>query len=195
MIPYRIFYLFAFLSYTCLAQVKFEKEERIRKEALPVSVIKLLPLMETNAKHFRYYREFDGQIISYEVKFKKHNTQFSVEFDKEGTLEDVEVLIPKAALPKPVMKSVQAHFQRPKYIRLQKQFVHPIGTNAAHTLQTILEKYPSSKHDISINSAYEIVVFGKTQKGYRQFELLIDSDGTLLKKRNILAKNYDHVVY
>ena len=188
MIPYRIFYLFAFLSYTCLAQIKYEKEERIQKEELAVAVVQLLPLMEANAKRIRYYREFDGQSMSYEVKFKKYGTHFSVEFDKEGILEDIEVLMSKAGLPTAVLETVKNHFQRVKLTRIQKQFVHQQIENAELTLQAVFENQ-------LIPTAYELEVSGKTQDGYRQFELLIDPAGKLLKKSTILTKDYEHVVY
>lgn len=185
----RLALLFLLLfGYTAIAQVKYEKEERIQKEALPTAVGKLLPLMEIHSKRMRYYREFDGQSISYEVKFKKHGTHFSLEFNQEGVLEDVEVLISKSALPTAVLETVKTGFQRVKLTRIQKQFVHPKGGNPAQTLQAVFENQIAP-------TAYELEVSGKTQNGYRQFELLIAPSGKLLKKSTILTKTYEHVVY
>lgn len=130
----RLALLFLLLfGYTAIAQVKYEKEERIQKEALPTAVGKLLPLMETHAKRMRYYRELDGESINYEVKFRKHGTHFSVEFNQEGVLEDVEVLVAKSALPTAVLKTVKTHFQSVKLTRIQKQFVHPKEGNPTPT--------------------------------------------------------------
>ena len=181
--------------YSAFGQIKYEKEERIQKEELPVAVVQLLPLMKANAKRIRYYREFDGQSISYEVKFKKHGAHFSVEFNQEGVLEDVEVLVAKSALPTVVLETVKTHFQSVKLTRIQKQFVHPQGVNPVHTLRAVFGKYSSVKHDVLTKSAYEIVVSGKTQNGYQQFEVLVAPSGKLLKKSTILTKDYEHVVY
>ena len=185
---YRFFFLLLFFGSTAIAQVKYEKEERIQKEALPTAVSKLLPLMETHAKRMRYYQEFDGQSISYEVKFKKHGTHFSVEFNQEGVLEDVEVLMSKSALPTAVLETVKTHFQSVKFTRIQKQFVHRNEGSQAQTIQAVFENQLAP-------TAYELEVSGKTQNGYRQFELLIDPAGKLLKKSTILTKDYEHVVY
>ena len=185
---YRLFFLLLLSGSTAIAQVKYEKEERIQKEALPTAVVKLLPLMETQSKRMRCYREFDGQSISYEVKFKKHGTHFSVEFNQEGQLEDIEVLISKSVLPTAVLETVKTHFQRVKLTRIQKQFVHRKEDNPAQTLQAVLENQLAP-------TAYELEVSGKTQNGYRQFELLLAPTGKLLKKSVILTKDYAHVVY
>lgn len=188
MTVYRFLFLLLLLGSTAIAQVKYEKEERIQKEALPTAVSKLLPLMETHVKRMRYYREFDGQSSSYEIKFKKHDTHISVEFSQEGVLEDVEVLVAKSALPTAVLEAVKAHFQRVKFNRIQKQFVHPQGAIPTHTLQAVFENQ-------LVPTAYELEVSGKTQNGYQQFELLIDPAGKLLKKSSIITKDYEHVVY
>lgn len=185
---YCLFFLLLLFGYTATAQVKYEKEERIQKEALPTAVVKLLPLMETHAKRMRYYREFDGESISYEVKFKKHDAHFSVEFNQDGQLEDIEMLMSKAALPASVLETVKTHFQSVKLTRIQKQFVHPKGGNPARTLQAVFENQIAP-------TAYELEISGKTQNGYRQFELLVAPTGKLLKKSTILTKDYEHVVY
>lgn len=174
--------------YTAFGQIKYEKEERIQKEELPVAVVQLLPLMKANAKRIRYYREFNGHSISYEIKFKKYGTHFSVEFDKKGILEDIEVLITKAALPTAVYECVKSHFQRAKLTRIQKQFVHPQGANPAHTLQAVFKNQFAP-------TAYELEITGKTQNGYQQFEVVVSPAGKLLKKSTILTKDYEHVVY
>ena len=49
-----------FLSSFTVAQVKYEKEERIPIDDLPPVVQALLPQLQSNAKRMRYYREFDG---------------------------------------------------------------------------------------------------------------------------------------
>lgn len=183
-----ILFLLVLYGHTCIGQFKYEKEERIQKEALPTAVGKLLPLLEIHSKRIRYYREFNGKRISYEVKFKKNNNFFSVEFNQDGVLEDIEVLISKASLPPAVLKTVKNHFQRVKFTQIQKQFVHPEGVNPVQTLHSVFKNQFSP-------TAYELEVTGKISKGYRKFELLIAPKGKLIKKSTILAKDYAHVVY
>ncbi len=182
-----------FLSLLCLnsiaiAQVKYEKETRVPIDDLPLRVKSLLPQIEKDAKRIRYYHEFDGEKESFEVKLKKFGTHFSIEFTQEGVLEDIEILISTAELPTPVLETIGKQFQRHKLTRIQKQFTHPKGQDPKQTLQGVF-------NGLIRPTAYEIVINGKTNSGYKQVEFLIDINGKLLKKRNVITKDYEHVVY
>lgn len=182
-----------FLALLCLnsiaiAQVKYEKEERISIHDLPLTVQALLPQIEQSAKRIRYYHEFDGEKESYEVKFKKQDTYYSIEFTQEGVLEDIEILISKSQLPTPVLEAIRNQFQRYKSTRIQKQFTHPKAQDPKQTIKRVFD-------GLTPPTAYEIVVQGKTNAGYKQIEFLIDINGKVLKKRNIITKGYEHVVY
>ena len=182
-----------FLAMLCLnsiaiAQVKYEKEARIPTHDLPLTVQVLLPQLTQDAKRIRYYHEFDGEKESFEVKLKKHGTHFSIEFSQDGVLEDIEMLIPASELPNPILETIGKQFQRHKLTRIQKQFTHPKGQDPKQTLQGVF-------NGLIRPTAYEIVVNGKTNSGYKQVEFLIDIDGKLLKKRNVITKDYEHVVY
>ena len=182
-----------FLAMLCLnsiaiAQVKYEKEARIPIHDLPLTVQVLLPQLTQDAKRIRYYHEFDGEKESFEVKLKKHGSHFSIEFSQDGVLEDIEMRIPISELPTPVLETIGKQFQRHKLTRIQKQFTHPKGQDPKQTLQGVF-------NGLIRPTAYEIVVNGKTNSGYKQVEFLIDINGKLLKKRNVITKDYEHVVY
>ncbi|MFH6603387.1 hypothetical protein ACEZ3G_07860 [Maribacter algicola] len=42
---------------------------------------------------------------------------------------------------------------------------------------------------------YELMVAGKNDKNYEQFEILFDADGNFEKIRKSLPPNYDHILY
>jgi len=176
------------LGQTANAQFKFEKETRITSGQLPNVVVELLPLITQDAKRVRYYHEFDGKNESYEVKLKKYGNHFSIEFSQAGILEDIEMLIPKSELPVSVLEVIDSQFQRYKLTRIQKQFVYPNEVDPIKTIQKVFKKVVKP-------TAYEIIVQGKTKTGYKQRELLIDPKGNLLKKRNIIPYNNDHIMY
>lgn len=185
---YVIFSALLCLNGIAIAQVKYEKEERISVDDLPPVIKVLLPQIEEDGKRIRYYQEFDGVKKSYEIKLKKLDTNFSIEFSQEGILEDIEILIPASELPIPVLEAIRSQFQHHKKNRIQKQFTHPKEQDPKQTLQRVFD-------GLILPTAYEIVVYGKTTTGYKQVELLIDSNGKILKKRNVISKDYEHVVY
>jgi hypothetical protein len=59
-----------------------------------------------NFKRVKFYKESDGDKISFEAKFKYKKQHFSVEFFASGVLEDIEILINKK---KYSIKSIRCH--------------------------------------------------------------------------------------
>ena len=185
-----------FLSSFTVAQVKYEKEERIPIDDLPSVVQALLPQLQFNAKRIRYYREFDGDKESYEVKFQKHGTHFSIEFSQDGSLEDIEMLIKKSDLPSSVMTSLNDTFPRCKLTRIQKQFVHPKDADPANTLRIVLsDHHDALNHKLIDEANYEIEAQCVTKNGLQKKELLFSSGGKLLSTRTIIAEADDHIIY
>ena len=170
------------------SQVKREVEERISLEKLPNAIKSLLPIIKPNAKHLKFYHEIDGEKESYEVKFKKENTLFSIEFNKAGALEDIEVLISTEQLPKAIIEALNPMFIRYKLVRIQKQFLPTGGESPKRVIERSFENRATPK-------AYEIGLFGKTEKENKQFEFLFDPLGNILDKRILILPNQDHVIY
>lgn len=170
------------------SQVKREVEERISLEKLPNPIKCLLPIIKPNAKHIKFYHEIDGEKESYEVKFKKDYSLFSIEFNEAGALEDIEVLITTEQLPKAIIEALNSIFIRYKLVKIQKQFL-PTGEE---TPESIIERLFENR---STPRAYEIVLLGKTEKEKRQFEFLFDPHGNILDKRILMLPNQDHVIY
>ena len=148
----------------------------------------MLPVIKLYARHLKFYHEIDGQKESYEVKFKKDNTLFSLEFNKAGALEDIEVLISTEQLPKAIIEVLNSIFIRYKLVKIQKQYL-PTGEE---TPESIIERLFENR---STPRAYEIVLLGKTEKEKRQFEFLFDPHGNILDKRILMLPNQDHVIY
>jgi len=177
-----------FVGLFCTAQVKHEKETRIKSTELPSNVTILLPQITLHAKRIKYYREFDGSKHSFELKLKRNGIHYSIEFNQEGILEDIELLVSISELPLAVVKAVESQFQRYKLTRIQKQFTHTKGSDPKKTLQNVFDGKMSV-------SAYEIVVAGKTNLGYKQVEFLFDTNGKILNKRPIIIRGYDNIMF
>ncbi len=72
------------------SQYKQEVEQRLAKIETPSFMVDFASKIE-GAKKIKYYQETDGSVVSYELKFCKNKERYSVEFSKEGILEDVEI--------------------------------------------------------------------------------------------------------
>ena len=186
------FLIFYMVFGVTLGQSKFEKEERINREELPKTVKELLPLIDGLAKRTRYYRETDGAKKSYEIKFKHHKSKYSVEFDDDGTLEDIEVVVSQSDVPQSTLllieNDLRNDFTRFKFKKIQEQFSYPNGLTPAQTIKSVI------KGTLAI-TGYEIVVSGKTKTGHERYEFFFDDGGHRIKKRKILSRGYDHIMF
>ncbi|MFC4095464.1 hypothetical protein [Euzebyella saccharophila] len=174
------------------AQNKYEREYRIKKSQFPEKALELISTKLENAKRVRFYKETDSTKVSYEAKFKKDRLHYSVEFDEDGVLEDVEILIKSIDIPNDsyslMTKYLEKKFKRYRIRRMQQQYpvgADPIETTLRNAFQNLM--LPTIK--------YELIVSGKGDSGYEQFEILFNANGGFEKIRKSLPPNYDHVLY
>ncbi len=188
------FLLLLLISTSVVGQAKYEREYRILKSQFPAKALGFLEEHIADAKNVRYYREVDSVKISYEAKFKLDRLRYSVEFDKDGNLEDVEILIKKVDIPNESLENILAYLDRnfTKY-RIEKiQQQYPVTDS-----ETVDETLYNAFQNLLIPSLnYELIVAGKKgNNGYHDFEILFDAEGNFVKSRRSLPANYDHVLY
>lgn len=174
------------------AQNKYEREYRIKKSQFPEKALELISTKLEDARRVRFYKETDSTKVSYEAKFKKDRLHYSVEFDEDGVLEDVEILIKSIDIPDDsyslMTKYLEKKFNRYRIRRMQQQYpvgANPIETTLRNAFQNLM--LPTIK--------YELIVSGKGDSGYEQFEILFNANGDFEKIRKSLPPNYDHVLY
>lgn len=185
--------LFLFFGFKGLAQYKYEREYRIRKEQFPEKALGYIHEKLIDAKRIRFYKETDSTKISYEAKFKKDRLWYSIEFDKDGVLEDIEILIKPVDIPDDSFAAMKTYldktFSKYRIRKLQQQY--PISTE--ESVETTIKNAFQNLMLPSIN--YEIIVAGKKTKAFEQFEILYGADGQFKLIRKSLPPNYDHVLY
>lgn len=191
---FKVGLILIFLSASILsAQNKYEREYRIRKSQFPEKALDYISEKLEDARRIRFYKETDSAKISYEAKFKKDRLWYSVEFDKGGSLEDIEILIKPIDIPDDsfaaIEKYLKNYFSKYRIRRLQQQY--PISESEP-TEETIKNAFQNLMLP-SIN--YELIVSGKKEKTFEQFEILFDANGTFKSIRKSLPPNYDHVLY
>ncbi len=174
-------------------QNKYEREYRIRKSQFPEKAHHFIAEQLSEARRIRFYRETDSAKTSYEAKFKKDKLHYSVEFDEEGKLEDIEILIKQIDIPSESFSNIRQYldssFQKYRIRRIQQQYVVTAGEKQETTLRNAFQNLLLP----GIN--YELMIAGKRAKSYMDFEILFDSEGNFIRERTSLPPNYDHVLY
>lgn len=173
------------------AQEKYEREHRIKKSEFPSKAFDVIKDKLSDVKRIKYYKEIDSATTSYEVKFKKDQLWYSIEFSKEGDLEDIEITIKAIDLPNDSYENIQnylkTNFTSFKIQKIQQQYV--LENSVDETLKKAFQNLMIS----SMN--YELIVDGKKDKEYQEFEILFNAEGFFKSSRKSLPPNYDHVLY
>ena len=185
--------LFITLGTAANSQVKYEREFRILREQFPQASFESVEPYLDGVRKLRFYKEIDSSRRSYEIKFKKDRLHYSVEFNEQEALEDVEVIIKPVDIPEEawttITKDLDSKWSKYKVRKIQQQYPREAFTSDSETFQKAFQNL------ILPEIRYEIVVRGKTEDGYRDYELLYDATGDLLLIRESLPPNYDHVLY
>jgi len=166
-------------------QQKFEKEYRINSEDVPSAAINFLQKI-TDKKRLKWVAEEsqDGKTI--EAKFYKNRRKYSVEFDKQGQLIDIEILISVSNLPASekvlLEKTLGNEFAKFSILKIQKQFKNITFDQ--------IESFFNSKENKDFDTYdFEVVVKGKSKDRFELYELLLSKSGTLLKKLKFGPQN------
>ncbi len=193
----RFKYLITALCLLCLwniqSQNKYEREYRIKKNQFPTNALTFIEDQLKDARQIRYYRETDSAKISYEAKFKLDRLRYSVEFDEQGQLEDVEILIKEIDIPNSSMAEItqflDSEFTKYRIRRLQQQY--PVSEH-----ESIEQTLKNAFQNLLIPSIrYELIIAGKKTRGFEDFEILFNAEGKFLEMRKSLPANYDHILY
>ena len=176
-----------------LAQNKYEREHRILKSQFPEKALGYISEKLDGARRIRFYKEVDSAKVSYEAKFKKERLWYSIEFDKHGSLEDIEIIIQPTDIPKETFARINSYlassFTKYRIRRMQQQYPITENGNPETTIKNAFQNLILP----SIN--YELVVAGKKDGHFEQYEILFDADGSFRSVRKSLPPNYDHILY
>lgn len=194
MMKYSIFLIaFLFACVSSFSQDKYEREHRILKKQFPEKALNYISEKLEGAKKIRFYREIDSAKTSFEVKFKKVRLWYSIEFDEQGELEDIEIDIKEIDIPNESWKNINTYlannFSKTRIKKIQQQYRASQNESTEVTLRNAFQNLLLP----SIN--YEIIIAGKKETGYEEYEVLFDAEGVFRKIRKSLPANYDHVLY
>ncbi len=182
-------------SHTGMTQdVKNEVETGITAQDMPEKAMKLLALMDDAGK-VRFYYETDGQKTSYECKLLWQGDTYSIEFYEDGSLMDVEKLMKYRTLPRQVRQPIKAYLheghQRAKIKKVQQQFS---AATSDKTDEEVLKAVLDKAHD-ALTIRYELEVAIRKGNEVGTYEMLFDQAGQFLRKRKIVRRSLDNILY
>lgn len=180
--------LFVFIQFTAFTQ-KIEKESRVSEELVPFKALEFINDLKLNNK-IKWYKERTTGRDSYESKFKKGSSYYSVEFDTLGNVEDVEVLQKKRELSQQeravLEKGILKEFEKFKWVKIQRQYV-----GEEHELKKVITE---NNELILPNFEVEIEAF-TNEEIWEMYEVLLTNDGDVIMKRKIQLRPTDNLNY
>jgi hypothetical protein len=175
--------------------VKNEVETSIARGEMPEKALSLLEPVLSEARKVRFYRETNGDQVSYESKVKWKGHQYSIEFNEDGSLLDAEKLVRYGSLPKEVREAVnrrlEKEFGRHRVRRTQVQF--SAGRPGVSDQEIIEMLGRSEPGPATVRYELEVDVVAPPHLG--AYELLFDPDGNLLERRQIVRRSLDNILY
>lgn len=163
----------------CYAQDKIEREYRIEETAVPAIALEFIQAMGLNTP-IKWYLEQGIDAQTYEAKTTYNGQDYSIEFNNDGRIEDLEITIDFNQLPDAFKKHINlllsSTSDRFKIIKTQSQYIS--------LYPDILKKVPAGVAPLIPN--YELVVRHRIASGtYKNYEYLINPSGALISMREI----------
>lgn len=174
---------------------KREVEVSIRRSEMPKYAVALLGEWLAESRRIRYYRETDGEQVSYEIKLKRKDQEYSIEFYEDGSLMDIEQLIELQDLPRDIQESLSRYlsetYDHYRIDRMQKQYS---AEDTDEDDDEVLEELEEGDED-DLTIRYELVVDTRLDNEVGSYELLFDEAGELLQERKVVRRSLDNILY
>ncbi len=172
------------------AQLKYEREYRIKSEMIPQSAKEFVDSIGPDSK-IKWYKEISLTDVSIEAKFKYNKKRFSVEFDTLGIIQDIEFVIEEREI-EPIVynkmeRKLDSLYQKWKFQKIQEHY----GGSYSDII-TSIHKNESRK---LVNIYYEIVLKGKKLGNTEQYEITFNEQGEIQNTRQIIQDKADHLEY
>lgn len=187
-----IFIISLFYCSFLIGQRAPESEFRILKNQFPTQGLRLITEHGQPLKQLKFYKEIDSATAFYEAKFKKDRLWYGVQFNENGELQLIQIVIKPIDIPNETYTLIHSYlnntFSKLKIKRIQQQYYsknQSIALTFRNAFQNLILPYVH----------YEFIITGKKNKHRDQYELLFDAEGNLISIRTVLPQNYDHILY
>lgn len=183
------FLVFFLVSISAFSQYKYEREYRVETNKIPARAKEFIAKCNFDKK-IKWYAEESQDGKTFEAKSCKNKYKFSVEFDTDGNVLDVEKTIKWKKIVEEkrskIAQSLAKRFKKYKVKKVQIQW----QTDRDFYIDLI-----HGKGESEIAEFYEIVVKGKEKSSYHLYEILFDAQGTILKELKFAPQNSDNLEF
>ncbi len=177
-------------SSSVFCQEKYEKESKLKEAEVPAQALEFLEKLNFNTK-IKWYSEVGLERKTIEAKFKYMGDRYSVEYDADGNIEDVEIEMKWNELDEKLKSSVDSTLnticERHKIAKVQIQY---LGSQ-----QVLLAKLKDGQLTEGLSTNFEIVSTCVNDNNIDQFEYLFNNEGILLNTSKIVFKNSSNLEY
>lgn len=182
--------LLILFSINGFAQLKYEREIRIKEREVPVNALNFVEALNFNTK-IRWYKEIGENQVSFEAKTRFKGEKYSIEFSDEGTFEDIEIEISPEKMPVEVLNKIEENLNSTyNQYTLQKVQIQFSGNP-----EVILANFPNRETIDEVDISYEIVLSTKLEGSYVMFEYLFSETGEYVQKSRIIEKSINNIIY
>ncbi len=184
--------LIIFLSFSIsgFSQYKYEKEFRIKESDVPENAVNFVNEINFSSR-IKWYKEIGQDIMYYEAKTKHKGERYSVKFQEDGSLLDVEIVIASSEIPDDTYNKIEEHFNS----EYDKYSIEKIQIQFLGNPKRILDFLENREDKNGIETNYEIVISTKVEGTYVMFEYLFSENGSLIRKSKIVLKSIDNIIY
>lgn len=177
-----------------MAGVKAQKTEleiRVNPEQVPQSAINWVKKLPENKSKVKWYFEQTSGAESYEAKFRFRKKWHSIEFDRNGTLEDAEIEITRDEVSPEAWKSIRKSLEE-RYAKFKVQRIQLQWTGNSEAVQLAVKSGITSDNLII---HYEIEFRGRSDFKNALWEGLFDATGKMVSQREIIVKPSENLSY
>lgn len=169
---------------------KRERETKVSESAAPQPAKDWLRDATDGTGRLTWYEQMSDGAKNFEVKFNYQKEFYSVEFDLDGNIENIEILRKWRNLPKAAREQMEAYldstYSKHKLKKAQVQY-----TGESARLKTVFSEDISA----ALTVKYEVVYRGRDQNEDALWESLFDSEGIHLYKRKVILRPVDNLNY
>ena len=176
------------LATTSLAQTKYEREYRLKRERVPSPALEFVGTPDTKIKWY-YEENLEGNSV--EAKFDLDGKFYSVEFDTLGTLEDIEIDAEINSLPGPILEKIREGLQGTytKFVLRRLQLQYSNGISSFSDFLNVDD--PAEQYELR----YEFVVKAKKDSHWKLYEIIFGRDGDIERTSEIIFRNTDNLEF
>lgn len=189
---YALLLVISFLFWipSVTAQVKYEKEYRLKPGSVPADAVNLVQSLGFSGK-IHWYAEEGIDVKTIEAKTLQGKKRYSIEFDTLGNFLDLEVDTGWDEVPpgtaKRILTYLDSVFTKHKTMKIQAHYNGP-----AEAIPLLLNKGLS---DFLHMVKYEMVIKGKTTHRPKLYEYMFLNDGQFESSSEIVFRNTDNLEF